>query len=66
MLLDIWLGGTYTEVLQVINGELVSEQVEQSILQHAAMAVTIQFEISRYSKHTVINVSGGKNQPNFK
>jgi hypothetical protein len=62
----MWLGGTYTEVLQVINGELVSEQVEQSILQHAAVAVTIQFEISRCSKKTVIDVSGGKNQPNFK
>lgn len=66
MLLYIWLGGTYTEVLQVINGELVSEQVEQSILQHAAVAVTIQFEISRDPKNTVIDVSGGKNQPNLK
>lgn len=66
MLLYLWLGGTYTEVLQVINGELVSEQVEQSILQHAAVAVTIQFEISRDPKNTVIDVSGGKNQPNLK
>lgn len=32
---------TYTEVLQVVHGEGVAEQVQQSILQHAAVAVPI-------------------------
>jgi hypothetical protein len=31
---------TYSEVLQVINGELVTEEVEESILEHATVAVT--------------------------
>ena len=33
---------TYTEVLQVVNGEGVAEEVQQSILQHAAVAVAVE------------------------
>jgi hypothetical protein len=34
--------GTYTEALDVVHGDLVAEEVEQSILQHAAVAVPEQ------------------------
>jgi hypothetical protein len=30
---------TYTEVLQVIDGDLVAEQVDKSILEHASVTV---------------------------
>lgn len=33
------VGQTYTEVLQVVHGEGVAEKVQQSILEHAAVAV---------------------------
>jgi hypothetical protein len=33
---------TYTEGLQVINGEGIAEEVEQSILEHAAVAVAVE------------------------
>lgn len=33
---------TYTEVLQVVNGEGVAEEVQQSILEHAAVAVAVE------------------------
>jgi hypothetical protein len=35
------LESTYTEVLEVVEGDTVTEQVEQSILQHAAVTVAI-------------------------
>lgn len=35
---------TYTEVLQVIHRELVAEEMQQSILQHAAVAVAVWIE----------------------
>ena len=35
---------TYTEVLQVIHRELVAEEVQQSILQHAAVAIAVWIE----------------------
>jgi hypothetical protein len=31
--------GTYTEVLQVVDGDLVAEQVDESILEHASVTV---------------------------
>ena len=31
---------TYTEVLQVVDGDLVAEKVDQSILEHASVAVS--------------------------
>lgn len=34
--------GTYAEVLQVVNGEGVAEEVQQSVLEHAAVAVTVE------------------------
>lgn len=33
---------TYTEVLQIVNGEGVPEEVQQSVLEHAAVAVTVK------------------------
>lgn len=33
---------TYTEVLQVVDGEGVAEEVQQSILEHAAVAVAVE------------------------
>lgn len=38
--------GTYTEVLQVVHREGVAEQVQQSILQHATVAVPIRSSLS--------------------
>ena len=37
----------YPEIFEVIHCHLVSEKVEQSILQHAAMAVAIEKSASR-------------------
>lgn len=34
--------GTYTEGLQVIHSEVIAEEVEQSILEHAAVAVAVE------------------------
>jgi hypothetical protein len=31
---------TYTEVLQVVHADAIAEEVEQSILEHASVAVT--------------------------
>lgn len=33
---------TYTEVLQVVHGECVAEEVQQGILQHAAVTVAVE------------------------
>jgi hypothetical protein len=38
---------TYTEALQVIHGESVAEEVQQSILQHAAVAVAVGWTLVR-------------------
>jgi hypothetical protein len=46
-----WLGSTYTEVLEVIKGQGVAEQVEQSILQHATVTVAIQCTLAGDSKN---------------
>jgi hypothetical protein len=35
-------GSTYTEVLQVVNSEGVAEEVQQGVLEHAAVAVTVE------------------------
>lgn len=40
-----WPKSTYTEVLQVIDGHSVTEEVEQSILQHATVTVAIQCKL---------------------
>jgi hypothetical protein len=39
----MWM--TYTEALQVVHGEGVAEEVQQSILQHAAVAVAVEMDI---------------------
>ena len=33
--------GTYTEVLEVVNADGIAEKVEQSILEHASVAVAV-------------------------
>jgi hypothetical protein len=40
-------GITYPEGLEVIKGQLVASQVEESILKHAAMAVAIGLSMKR-------------------
>jgi hypothetical protein len=36
----------YSKILQIIQGDFVAEQVQQSILEHAAMAVTASYLVS--------------------
>ena len=38
----VWLECTYTELLQVVHGQGVAEEVEQSILEHAAVSVAME------------------------
>jgi hypothetical protein len=33
---------TYTEVLQVVDGEGIAEEVQKSVLEHAAVAVAVE------------------------
>lgn len=38
---------TYSEGLQVIHGDLVAEEVKESILEHAAVAVAVKELVNR-------------------
>lgn len=35
-------GANLTELFQVLHGEIISEQVQQGILEHASMAVAVR------------------------
>lgn len=41
------LADTYSEGLQVIHGDLVAEEVKESILEHAAVAVAVKELVNR-------------------
>lgn len=43
---------TYSEVLEVIDGDFVAEQVQKSVLQHASVAVAVSpCQILGYTQH---------------
>jgi len=37
---------TYTELLQVVKGEGIVEEVQKSIVQHASVSVTVRYNVS--------------------
>jgi hypothetical protein len=51
--------GTYAEMLQVVNAELVAEEVEQSILEHASVAVAVPTSVQKPAQRKC----AGKLQP---
>lgn len=40
LVLSIVNGKTYSEVLQVVHGDIITEEVEESVLEHATVAVS--------------------------
>jgi hypothetical protein len=46
--IDARVGSTYTEVLEVVDGDLVAEEMDQSILEHASVTVAVRKGLARW------------------